>query len=104
MVACTYLSTGIALLYLHLHNVFKESSFLQRALEYVSHSLKCLTRRHDVTFLCGDAGPLAVAAVVYYRLQRGQETDECINRLLKNKWLLSLMYSFKMFVKIVTVL
>ncbi|XP_026218941.1 glutathione S-transferase LANCL1 [Anabas testudineus] len=74
---------GIALLYLHLHNVFKESSFLQRALEYVSHSLKCLTRRHDVTFLCGDAGPLAVAAVVYYRLQRGQETDECINRLLQ---------------------
>ncbi|XP_022617270.1 lanC-like protein 1 [Seriola lalandi dorsalis] len=74
---------GIALLYLHLYNVFKEGCFLQRALEYVSRSLKCLTRRHDVTFLCGDAGPLAVAAVVYHRLQIGQEADECINRLLQ---------------------
>lgn len=81
------LSTGIALLYLHLHDVFRDSSFLQRAHEYVSHSLKCLTRRHDVTFLCGDAGPLAVAAVVYYRLQRGPETDECINRSLWNDYL-----------------
>lgn len=74
---------GIALLYLHLHNVFRESSFLQKALEYVSRSLKCLTRRHDVTFLCGDTGPLAVAAVVFYRLQRVQEADECINRLMQ---------------------
>uniref|UniRef100_A0A8D3AFW1 Glutathione S-transferase LANCL1 n=2 Tax=Scophthalmus maximus TaxID=52904 RepID=A0A8D3AFW1_SCOMX len=75
---------GIALLYLHLHNVFKEDSFLQKALDHVSRSLKCLTRRHDVTFLCGDAGPLAVAAVVYHRLQRGQEADECINSLLQD--------------------
>lgn len=74
------MSAGIALLYLHLHDVFKDPSLLQKAREYVEHSLKCLTRRHDVTFLCGDAGPLAVAAVVYHRLQRVQETDECINR------------------------
>lgn len=71
---------GIALLYLHLHDVFREPSFLHKALEHVTQSLKCLTRRHDVTFLCGDAGPLAVAAVVFYRLQRVQESDECINR------------------------
>lgn len=76
---------GIALLYLHLHNVFRESSFLQKALEYVSRSLKCLTRRHDVTFLCGDTGPLAVAAVVFYRLQRVQEADECINRSVSRR-------------------
>ncbi|KAM9328696.1 glutathione S-transferase LANCL1 isoform 2-T4 [Pholidichthys leucotaenia] len=75
---------GIALLYLHLHNVFRDPSFLQRALNYVSLSLKYLTRRHDVTFLCGDAGPLAVAAVVYYRLQKAQETEECITRLLQS--------------------
>ncbi|XP_073318548.1 glutathione S-transferase LANCL1 [Pagrus major] len=74
---------GIALLYLHLHNVFNNPSCLQKALEYVEHSLRCLTRRHDITFLCGDTGPLAVAAVVYHRLQRVQETDECINRLLQ---------------------
>ncbi|MEQ2177154.1 Glutathione S-transferase lancl1 [Goodea atripinnis] len=60
-----------------------EVSFLQKALEYVSRSLKCLTRRHDVTFLCGDAGPLAVAAVVYSRLQRAQEAEECISSLVR---------------------
>ncbi|XP_034034341.1 glutathione S-transferase LANCL1 [Thalassophryne amazonica] len=74
--------TGISLLYLRLHSVFSVPSFLQKSLEYVNQSLKCLTRRHDVTFLCGDAGPLAVAAVVCYRLQRVQEADEYINRLL----------------------
>ncbi|XP_014851913.1 PREDICTED: lanC-like protein 1 [Poecilia mexicana] len=74
---------GIALLYLHLHSVFKEASFLQRALDYVTRSLKHLTRRHDVTFLCGDTGPLAVAAVVYSRLQRAQEAEDCISRLLR---------------------
>ncbi|XP_028322378.1 glutathione S-transferase LANCL1 [Gouania willdenowi] len=74
---------GIALLYLHLHNVFKDASFLQRAEEHVSRSLKCLTRRHDVTFLCGDAGPLAVAAVVFHRLQKQQQSEECISRLLQ---------------------
>ncbi|XP_062302673.1 glutathione S-transferase LANCL1 [Osmerus eperlanus] len=75
--------TGIALLYLHLHEVFGDISFLQRALVHVSRSLKCLTRRHDVTFLCGDAGPLAVAAVVYHRLQRAPEAEECVSRLLQ---------------------
>lgn len=65
--------------------MFNETSFLQKALDYVSHSLKCLTRRHDVTFLCGDTGPLAVAAVVFYRLQRPQEADDCINRLVTRK-------------------
>ncbi|CAG5934093.1 unnamed protein product [Menidia menidia] len=74
---------GVALLYLHLHGVFQETAFLQKALEHVSRGLRCLTRRRDVTFLCGDAGPLAVAAVVYCRLQRFQEADECINRLMQ---------------------
>nr|XP_023683667.1 lanC-like protein 1 [Paramormyrops kingsleyae] len=73
---------GIALLYLHLDSVFGESSFLQRALDHVSRSLQCLTRR-TVTFLCGDSGPLAVAAVVYHRLGRSQEAEECLGRLLQ---------------------
>ncbi|KAJ8282993.1 hypothetical protein COCON_G00055120 [Conger conger] len=74
--------TGIALLYLHLSDVFGEASFLQRALDYASRSLQCLTRR-SVTFLCGDAGPLATAAVVYHRLQRPQEAEDCLTRLLQ---------------------
>uniref|UniRef100_A0A8C1QA49 Glutathione S-transferase LANCL1 n=1 Tax=Cyprinus carpio TaxID=7962 RepID=A0A8C1QA49_CYPCA len=72
---------GIALLYLHLHSIFGDFSFLQKALDYVSRSLRSLTQRW-VTFLCGDAGPLAVAAVVYHRLQKPHEAEECVNRLL----------------------
>ncbi|KAL7853057.1 hypothetical protein SRHO_G00188420 [Serrasalmus rhombeus] len=74
--------SGIALLYLHLHTVYGDSAYLQRALDHVSRSLRCLTHGR-VTFLCGDVGPLAVAAVVYYRLQRPQEAEECIERLLQ---------------------
>lgn len=73
-------SEGIALLYLHLHDVFREPTFLQKAQMHAERSLSCLTHRHDVTFLCGDAGPLAVAAVVYHRLQRAPEADECLSR------------------------
>ncbi|XP_066517947.1 glutathione S-transferase LANCL1 [Hoplias malabaricus] len=73
---------GIALLYLHLHSVHGDPSFLHRALDHVSQSLKCLTHS-ALTFLCGDVGPLAVAAVVYHRLQRPQESDECIDRVLQ---------------------
>ncbi|XP_023682407.1 glutathione S-transferase LANCL1-like [Paramormyrops kingsleyae] len=72
---------GIALLYLHLHRTFGEITFLQRALDYACRSLQSLTGRW-ATFLCGDAGPLAVAAVVFHRLQRRQEADECLSRLL----------------------
>ncbi|XP_068612505.1 glutathione S-transferase LANCL1 [Brachionichthys hirsutus] len=74
---------GIALLYLRLHGVFGDPASLQKAREYAERSLECLTRRHDVTFLCGDAGPLAVAAVVYHRLQRPQDADDCIDKLLQ---------------------
>ncbi|KAI5616070.1 lanC-like protein 1, partial [Silurus asotus] len=74
---------GIAVLYLHLHSVFGDRAFLQRALEYVDRSLRSLNQRW-VTFLCGDAGPLAVAAVIYHRLQRTQESENCIDRLMES--------------------
>ncbi|KAI4881804.1 hypothetical protein NFI96_016442 [Prochilodus magdalenae] len=74
--------SGIALLYLHLHAVYGDPAYLQRALDHVSRSLRCLTHGR-VTFLCGDVGPLAIAAVVYHRLQRSHEAEECIERLLQ---------------------
>ncbi|XP_069790166.1 glutathione S-transferase LANCL1 isoform X2 [Narcine bancroftii] len=73
---------GIALLYLHMHNVYGDQHFLQKAAHYVNKSLKCLAGR-VVTFLCGDAGPLAIAAVVYHKLQQMQESDNYINQLLR---------------------
>ncbi|KAM6080275.1 glutathione S-transferase LANCL1 [Theristicus caerulescens] len=72
---------GIALLYLHLYDVYGDPAYLQVAHEYVKKSLSCLTRR-SVTFLCGDAGPLAVAAVVYHKLQNEKQSEDCITRLL----------------------
>ncbi|KAL1006341.1 hypothetical protein UPYG_G00071080 [Umbra pygmaea] len=73
--------TGIALLYLQLHRVSSEACHLQRALDYVKRTLRILNGR-KITFLCGDAGPLAVAAVVHHRLKNQSESRECLTKLL----------------------
>lgn len=70
---------GIAVLYLHLHDVYGDPAYLHVAHEYVKKSLSCLTRR-SITFLCGDAGPLAVAAVIYHKLQNHKQSEDCITR------------------------
>lgn len=74
--------TGIALLYLQLYRVTGESNNLQRSLDYVKRTLRNLNGRR-VTFLCGDAGPLAVGAVVYHKLNIENESKECVARLLQ---------------------
>uniref|UniRef100_A0A3B4ALR6 Uncharacterized protein n=1 Tax=Periophthalmus magnuspinnatus TaxID=409849 RepID=A0A3B4ALR6_9GOBI len=74
--------TGIALLYLQLHRVSGEASHLQRALDYVKRSMRILNGRR-VTFLCGDAGPLAVGAVVHHKLGNSAESKDCLSRLLQ---------------------
>ncbi|XP_015710382.1 lanC-like protein 2 isoform X4 [Coturnix japonica] len=74
--------TGIALLYLQLYRVTKKQSHLQRSLDYVKRILRNLNGRR-VTFLCGDAGPLAVGAVVYHMLKNENESKECVSRLLQ---------------------
>ncbi|KAM4543376.1 lanC-like protein 2 [Fundulus diaphanus] len=74
--------TGIALLYLHLHQVSCEASHLQRALDYVKRAMRILNGR-KVTFLCGDAGPLAVGAVVNHKLSNSAESKDCVSRLLQ---------------------
>ncbi|XP_035981331.1 lanC-like protein 2 isoform X2 [Fundulus heteroclitus] len=74
--------TGIALLYLHLHRVSCEASHLQRALDYVKRAMRILNGR-KVTFLCGDAGPLAVGAVVHHKLSNSAESKDCVSRLLQ---------------------
>ncbi|KAK1885569.1 LanC-like protein 2 [Dissostichus eleginoides] len=70
--------TGIALLYLQLHRCSQESSHLQRALDYVKRTLRILNGR-KVSFLCGDAGPLAVGAVVHHKLSNTEESQDCLN-------------------------
>lgn len=72
-------TTGIALLYLQLHRVTHETSHLQRALDYVKRSMRILNGR-KVTFLCGDAGPLAVGAVVHHKLNNTADSKDCLSR------------------------
>ncbi|XP_047205720.1 lanC-like protein 2 [Girardinichthys multiradiatus] len=74
--------TGIALLYLQLHRISSEGSHLQRALDYVKRAMRILNGRR-VTFLCGDAGPLAVGAVVHHKLNNSVESKDCVSRLLQ---------------------
>ncbi|XP_010832233.1 PREDICTED: lanC-like protein 2 isoform X2 [Bison bison bison] len=74
--------TGIALLYLQLYRVTCDQSYLLRSLDYVKRTLRNLNGRR-VTFLCGDAGPLAVGAVVYHKLKSDCESQECITKLLQ---------------------
>ncbi|XP_073534294.1 lanC-like protein 2 isoform X2 [Phyllobates terribilis] len=73
--------TGIALLYLQLYRVTKDQAHLLRSLDYVKRILRNLNGRR-VTFLCGDAGPLAVGAVVHHKLQNEAESKDCIAKLL----------------------
>ncbi|XP_044032443.1 lanC-like protein 2 isoform X1 [Siniperca chuatsi] len=74
--------TGIALLYLQLHRVSHDASHLQRALDYVKRTMRILNGR-KVTFLCGDAGPLAVGAVVHHKLNNTADSQDCVSRLLQ---------------------
>uniref|UniRef100_A0A8C2CPP5 LanC lantibiotic synthetase component C-like 2 (bacterial) n=1 Tax=Cyprinus carpio TaxID=7962 RepID=A0A8C2CPP5_CYPCA len=74
--------TGIALLYLQLYRVTQEASHLQRALDYVKRTLRNLNGRR-VSFLCGDAGPLAVGAVVHHHLKNQTESQECLSKLVQ---------------------
>ncbi|KAB1278707.1 LanC-like protein 1, partial [Camelus dromedarius] len=73
--------TGIAVLYLQLYDVFGDPAYLQMAHGYVKQSLNCLSKR-SITFLCGDAGPLAVAAVVYHKMNNEKQAEDCITRLI----------------------
>ncbi|XP_077410603.1 lanC-like protein 2 [Vanacampus margaritifer] len=74
--------TGIALLYMQLYRGSNDVAHLQRALDYVKRSMRILNGR-KVTFLCGDAGPLAVGAVVHHKLGNTADSNDCLSRLLQ---------------------
>ncbi|KAL8621295.1 hypothetical protein ACOMHN_008120 [Nucella lapillus] len=79
-------SSGFALLYLHLHQHLPadssggEDDFLSLSLHHVKEAVaNPQGRRH--TFLCGDAGPLAIGAVVYSKMGDERNSAQCISRL-----------------------
>jgi len=55
------------------------SRSLRVAGSYADAAIKQL-RRRGVSFLGGDAGPLALGAVVYRHLGRASESQDCIDR------------------------
>ncbi|XP_061185520.1 lanC-like protein 2, partial [Saccostrea echinata] len=76
-------SAGIALLYLHLYEISPnkgDHSFLHTSLDYIRGHLGHLIGRRQ-TFLCGDAGPLALATVIYSLLGRHSESQIYLKRL-----------------------
>ncbi|CAL1542053.1 unnamed protein product [Lymnaea stagnalis] len=76
-------SAGQALLYLHLHNslpAVQDNKHLQKALALLT---PCLSRLKGVkySFLCGDPGPLAVAAVAFDKLGDKTKSKEFVARV-----------------------
>jgi len=53
--------------------------YLRLAGSFADAAVKQL-RRRGVSFLCGDAGPLALATVVYQHLSRVPESRDCLDR------------------------
>ncbi|XP_077978325.1 lanC-like protein 2 [Glandiceps talaboti] len=72
--------TGIALLYLHLYKIFDNEEYLKRAKSYVKTGLHQLHHRRQ-TFLCGDAGPLSVGAILYHIEGKEGRSMELLNKL-----------------------
>lgn len=74
--------TGKACLYLLKYKKTNDKSFLQRALEITDQAI-CSLRGRDISFLLGDAGPLALGAIIYSKLNQKDKSDGFIKRLLE---------------------
>ncbi|XP_063421840.1 lanC-like protein 2 [Mytilus trossulus] len=75
-------TAGIALLHIHLHRKLESGSqqYLKTGLEYLKKPLRHLKGR-KYTFLCGDAGPLAIGAVINHMLKHEDDSKSCLDRL-----------------------
>lgn len=74
-------TTGVALMYMNLAERLGDPGYLKRALPLVERQLKGLRERR-FSFLCGDAGPLAVGAVLYHLLGREEDSRKLVKKLL----------------------
>lgn len=70
-------------MYHHLYTDFDDSQnktfYLFKAVELIKKTLKNLNQR-SLTFLCGDAGPLAVGAVIFKADGQEDESDKCLEK------------------------
>lgn len=79
-------SAGIALLYLRLASIFPndQNKYRSKAKNYIDSALPSLTGKR-VTFLCGDPGCLAIAAVIYRDLGDETMVKQCLERIVTMK-------------------
>ena len=78
-----FVNIGLALLYLRLYDTLQDAAdrqtYLETAVGYLQPALRHLGSG-VYTFMCGDAGTLAVAAVVYARLGDTHTSKKCVGR------------------------
>lgn len=76
-----YIHLGLALLHLHLHKKLNPGNqqYLETGLQYIKKHLRHLKGRR-FTFLCGDAGPLAIGSVIYHLLKKEEKSQSCLTR------------------------
>ncbi|RWS26449.1 lanC-like protein 2 [Leptotrombidium deliense] len=79
---------GYAYLYLHLSKVFTKytvqehkQTFLSAAQKYVEKALQ-LSKKNKSTFLCGTAGAISLAAIIYHEQSMTDKSDEMLKRLI----------------------
>lgn len=75
----TRVHAGVALMYMNLAERLGDPAYLKRALPLVETQLKGLRERR-FSFLCGDAGPLAVGAVLYHLLGREEDSQKLVRK------------------------
>ena len=71
--------SGISYLYLHMFGITDNKQYLETAVDYIKHFLRHLKGR-KLSFLCGDAGPLALGAVIYHKLGNDTASKDCVRR------------------------
>ena len=73
---------GIAFLYMHLYKnvpTFQKFKYLKTALSHVEPFLTNIKLRRP-SFVCGEAGVLAVAAVLLNQLNMKEKTEDCVKK------------------------
>ena len=60
-------------------HITDNKQYLETAVDYIKHFLRHLKGR-KLSFLCGDAGPLALGAVIYHKLGNNAASKDCARR------------------------
>ncbi|CAF3305988.1 unnamed protein product [Rotaria socialis] len=79
-------SAGIALLYLHLAILFpsEKDNYKSKAKMLIDSALQQVNGKR-ISFLTGDPGPLAIAAVIYNDLNDERMVNKCIDKIISMK-------------------